>query len=88
MKRNLLLVLLAFTSIATFAQNQINDQVRKANLFIDGGMLFSIQKLVSQSSTENEVEFCGNTSDDEADDALSVTSNGEIGIGMNSLWDE
>lgn len=39
MKRNLLLVLLAFTSIATFAQNQINDQVRKANLFIDGGML-------------------------------------------------
>ncbi|MBW4740946.1 hypothetical protein KZY67_03540 [Prevotella melaninogenica] len=28
------------------------------------------------------------TSDDEADDALSVTSNGEIGIGMNSLWDE
>lgn len=59
MKRNLLLVLLAFTSIATFAQNQINDQVRKANLFIDGGMLFSIQKFVSQSSTENEVEFCG-----------------------------
>ena len=59
MKRNLLLVLLAFTSIATFAQNQINDQVRKANLFIDGGMLFSIQKFVSQNSTENEVEFCG-----------------------------
>lgn len=55
MKRNLLLVLLAFTSIATFAQNQIN-------------------------------EF--DTSDDEADDALSVTSNGEIGIGMNSLWAE
>ena len=88
MKRNLLLVLLAFTSIVTFAQNQINDQVRKANLFIDGGMLFSIQKFVSQSSTENEVEFSGDTSDDETDDALRVTSNGDISIGKHSLWDE
>lgn len=88
MKRNLLLVLLAFTSIVTFAQNQINDQVRKANLFIDGGMLFNIQKFVSQNSTENEVEFCGDTSDNEADDALRVTSNGDISIGKHSLWDE
>lgn len=59
MKRKLLLLLLAFISLGCFADSQPTDAERRANLFVNNGMLFSIQKFVSVSSQENTVEFCG-----------------------------
>lgn len=59
MKRKLLLLLLAFISLGCFADSQPTDADRRANLFVNNGMLFSIQKFVSVSSQENAVEFCG-----------------------------
>lgn len=53
------MLLLAFISLGCFADSQPTDAERRANLFVNNGMLFSIQKFVSVSSQENTVEFCG-----------------------------
>ena len=62
MKRKLLLALFAIISLGCFADSQPTDADRKANLFVNNGMLFSIQKFVSTTSQDNAVEFCGWTS--------------------------
>ena len=62
MKRKLLLLLLAFISLGCFADSQPTDAQRRANLFVDNGMLFSIQHFESVTSQNNTVEFCGWTS--------------------------
>ena len=62
MKRKLLLLLLAFISLGCFADSQPTDSERRANLFVDNGMLFSIQHFAGVSSQDNTVEFCGWTS--------------------------
>ena len=62
MKRKLLLLLLAFISLGCFADSQPTDDERRANLFLYGDMLFSIQNFVSTTSQDNTVEFCGWTS--------------------------
>ena len=62
MKRKLLLLLLAFISLGCFADSQPTDSERRANLFVDNGMLFSIQNFAGVSSQDNTVEFCGWTS--------------------------
>ena len=59
MKRKLLLLLLAFISLGCFADSQPTDDERRANLFVDNGMLFSIQHFESVTSQNNTVEFCG-----------------------------
>ena len=59
MKRKLLLLLLAFISLGCFADSQPTDAERRANLFVDNGMLFSIQHFESVTSQNNTVEFCG-----------------------------
>lgn len=59
MKRKLLLALFAIISLGCFADSQPTDVERRTNLFVDNGMLFSIQKFVSTSSQDNAVEFCG-----------------------------
>ena len=59
MKRKLLLALFAIISLGCFADSQPTDVERRTNLFVDNGMLFSIQKFVSTTSQENAVEFCG-----------------------------
>ena len=59
MKRKLLLALFAIISLGCFADSQPTDAERRNNLFVDNGMLFSIQKFVSTTSQENAVEFCG-----------------------------
>ena len=59
MKRKLLLLLLAFISLGCFADSQPTDAQRRANLFVDNGMLFSIQHFESVTSQNNTVEFCG-----------------------------
>ena len=63
MKRKLLLLLLAFISLGCFADSQPTDDERRANLFVDHGMLFSIQHFESVTSQNNTVEFCGWTSE-------------------------
>ena len=62
MKRKLLLLLLAIISLGCFADSQPTDAERRANLFLYGDMLFSIQNFVSTTSQDNTVEFCGWTS--------------------------
>ena len=59
MKRKLLLLLLAFISLGCFADSQPTDDERRANLFVNNGMLFSIQHFESVTSQNNTVEFCG-----------------------------
>ena len=59
MKRKLLLLLLAFISLGCFADSQPTDADRRANLFVNNGMLFSIQHFESVTSQNNTVEFCG-----------------------------
>ena len=59
MKRKLLLLLLAFISLGCFADSQPTDSERRANLFVNNGMLFSIQNFAGVSSQDNTVEFCG-----------------------------
>lgn len=77
MKRKLLLLLLAFISLGCFADSQPTDDERRANLFVDNGMLFSIQHFAGVSSQDNTVEFCGWTSktdlstDTKKDEALA-----------------
>ena len=62
MKRKLLLLLLAFISLGCFADSQPTDSERRANLFVNDGMLFSIQHFGGIHSQDNTVEFCGWTS--------------------------
>ena len=77
MKRKLLLLLLAFISLGCFADSQPTDAQRRANLFVDNGMLFSIQHFESVTSQNNTVEFCGWTTktdlstDEKKDEALA-----------------
>ena len=60
MKRKLLLLLLAFISIRMFCRLSTNRCTRRrANLFVDNGMLFSIQHFGGIHSQDNTVEFCG-----------------------------
>ena len=59
MKRKLLLALFAIISLGCFADSQPTDADRKANLFVNNGMLFSIQNFAGVSSQDNTVEFCG-----------------------------
>ncbi|MBF1643465.1 MAG: leucine-rich repeat domain-containing protein, partial [Prevotella sp.] len=59
MKRKLLLALFAIISLGCFADSQPTDADRKANLFVNNGMLFSIQHFESVTSQNNTVEFCG-----------------------------
>lgn len=56
------MLLLAFISLGCFADSQPTDDERRANLFVDNGMLFSIQHFAGVSSQDNTVEFCGWTS--------------------------
>ena len=56
------MLLLAFISLGCFADSQPTDAERRANLFVDHGMLFSIQHFESVTSQNNTVEFCGWTS--------------------------
>ena len=56
------MLLLAFISLGCFADSQPTDSERRANLFVDNGMLFSIQHFAGVSSQDNTVEFCGWTS--------------------------
>lgn len=53
------MLLLAFISLGCFADSQPTDSERRANLFVDNGMLFSIQHFAGVSSQDNTVEFCG-----------------------------
>lgn len=53
------MLLLAFISLGCFADSQPTDDERRANLFVDNGMLFSIQHFESVTSQNNTVEFCG-----------------------------
>ena len=53
------MLLLAFISLGCFADSQPTDAERRANLFVDNGMLFSIQHFESVASQNNTVEFCG-----------------------------
>lgn len=53
------MLLLAFISLGCFADSQPTDAQRRANLFVDNGMLFSIQHFESVTSQNNTVEFCG-----------------------------
>lgn len=53
------MLLLAFISLGCFADSQPTDAERRANLFVDNGMLFSIQHFESVTSQNNTVEFCG-----------------------------
>ena len=59
MKRKLLLALFAIISLGCFADSQPTDADRKANLFVNNGMLFSIQHFGGIHSQDNTVEFCG-----------------------------
>ena len=59
MKRKLLLALFAIISLGCFADSQPTDSERRANLFVNNGMLFSIQNFAGVSSQDNTVEFCG-----------------------------
>ena len=71
------MLLLAFISLGCFADSQPTDAQRRANLFVDNGMLFSIQHFESVTSQNNTVEFCGWTTktdlstDDKKDEALA-----------------
>ena len=84
MKRKLLLALFAIISLGCFADSQPTDVERRTNLFVDNGMLFSIQKFVSTSSQDNAVEFCGWTTltdlstDAKKDAALADAQNNAI----------
>ena len=84
MKRKLLLLLLVFISLGCFADSQPTDAQRRANLFVDHGMLFSIQHFESVTSQNNTVEFCGWTSktdlstDAKKDEALADAQNNAI----------
>lgn len=77
MKRKLLLLLLAFISLGCFADSQPTDSERRANLFVNDGMLFSIQHFGGIHSQDNTVEFCGWTTktdlstNDKKDEALA-----------------
>ena len=62
MKRKLLLALFAIISLGCFADSQPTDAERRANLFVNNGMLFSIQHFGGIHSQDNTVEFCGWTS--------------------------
>ena len=53
------MLLLAIISLGCFADSQPTDAERRANLFLYGDMLFSIQNFVSTTSQDNTVEFCG-----------------------------
>ena len=53
------MLLLAFISLGCFADSQPTDADRRANLFVNNGMLFSIQHFESVTSQNNTVEFCG-----------------------------
>lgn len=53
------MLLLAFISLGCFADSQPTDSERRANLFVNNGMLFSIQNFAGVSSQDNTVEFCG-----------------------------
>lgn len=53
------MLLLAFISLGCFADSQPTDDERRANLFVNNGMLFSIQHFESVTSQNNTVEFCG-----------------------------
>ena len=59
MKRKLLLALFAIISLGCFADSQPTDAQRRDNLFVNNGMLFSIQHFESVTSQNNTVEFCG-----------------------------
>ena len=59
MKRKLLLALFAIISLGCFADSQPTDAQRRDNLFVDNGMLFSIQHFGGIHSQDNTVEFCG-----------------------------
>ena len=59
MKRKLLLALFAIISLGCFADSQPTDAQRRANLFVNNGMLFSIQHFGGIHSQDNTVEFCG-----------------------------
>ena len=59
MKRKLLLALFAIISLGCFADSQPTDDERRANLFVNNGMLFSIQHFGGIHSQDNTVEFCG-----------------------------
>jgi len=59
MKRKLLLALFAIISLGCFADSQPTDAERRANLFVNNGMLFSIQHFGGIHSQDNTVEFCG-----------------------------
>lgn len=71
------MLLLAFISLGCFADSQPTDAQRRANLFVDNGMLFSIQHFESVTSQNNTVEFCGWTTktdlstDEKKDEALA-----------------
>ena len=92
MKRKLLLALFAIISLGCFADSQPTDADRKANLFVNNGMLFSIQNFAGVSSQDNTVEFCGWTTktdlstDAKKDEALAdaqfnaIRKTGEITI--------
>ena len=56
------MLLLAFISLGCFADSQPTDSERRANLFVNDGMLFSIQHFGGIHSQDNTVEFCGWTS--------------------------
>ncbi len=59
MKRKLFLALFAIISLGCFADSQPTDDERRANLFVNNGMLFSIQHFGGIHSQDNTVEFCG-----------------------------
>lgn len=59
MKRKLLLALFAIISLGCFADSQPTGAERRANLFVNNGMLFSIQHFGGIHSQDNTVEFCG-----------------------------
>ena len=59
MKKKLLLALFAIISLGCFADSQPTDAQRRDNLFVNNGMLFSIQHFGGIHSQDNTVEFCG-----------------------------
>ena len=77
MKKKLLLALFAIISLGCFADSQPTDAQRRDNLFVNNGMLFSIQHFGGIHSQDNTVEFCGWTTktdlstDEKKDEALA-----------------
>ena len=86
------MLLLAIISLGCFADSQPTDAERRDNLFVDHGMLFSIQNFAGVSSQDNTVEFCGWTTktdlstDAKKDEALAdalrnaILKSGEVTI--------